>query len=335
MSTPITRHVLSLNLGHTDQPLGAFWEAFGKLVRSEWGRLGVRCHSPAILGYPGDRNWGEAWDDLQANAYVEAVLQPARELLAVLKRQPRGTCVDALVRLKVRRHFQACRAQADPVGTAVYRRVYAALRRMVNDGALAAHFLHEGRHLCKDTMLSFAPLPGATLTTATELAALLPTLPDWSRLRVLLACTRRTPPLPDRLRKFILALGQAGCRQLSGRCSRGNDAAGSPRDGPRLMRSRRVRPWPPTPMRSKYPRQTRTRVVAAARTNSRHAAAACAAGSSRPAGLTRTLTACACFRHVYPRSARVTGPVCGRLPSSSARRASRLAAAASESTCMP
>ncbi len=212
MPTAITRHVRSLTAFTTAEPFDPFWQAFGRLVRSEWRRVQVHHLPPAILGYPGYRSWRNAWDEIQTNAYLETVLQPAPELLAALQGQPPDTSLDALVRLNIRHHFQARRAQSDPIGASVYRRLCSVLSRMVNAGTLAASPLRNGRHLRRDTVLAFPSASATVLSSSAEVEALLPTLPDWPRLRVLLACTHRAPQLPARLTAFVAALGQAGCR---------------------------------------------------------------------------------------------------------------------------
>jgi hypothetical protein len=214
MPTSITRHVRSLTISTTTEAFEPFWQDFTRLVRSEWRRLRVRGQPPGILGYPGYRSWHDAWEEIQNAAYVEAVLQRAPELLAALQGQPPGTSLDALVRLNIRYHFQARRELSDPIGACVYRRVCSVLRRMVDAGALAAAPLRNGRHFRRDTILSSPGIQSVGLTSAAELKALLPTLPDWPRLRVLLACTRRIPRLPAHLTAFVGALGQAGCRRF-------------------------------------------------------------------------------------------------------------------------
>jgi hypothetical protein len=50
--------------------------------------------------------------------------------------------------------------------------------------------------------------------TPAALEALLPTLPDWGNVLVLLASTRRIPQLPDRLAALVRALAGAGCRRF-------------------------------------------------------------------------------------------------------------------------
>jgi len=213
MPTSITRHVRSLIASTTAESFDSFWKDFGRLVRSEWHRLQVRHMPPSILGYPGHGSWRDAWDELLANAYMEAILQPAPELLAALQGQPPGTSLDALVRLNVRHQFQARRAQSDPIGTAVYRRLCSVLRCMVNAGSLAAAPLRNGQHFRRDTILSFPGVPGAILAS-TDLDAMLPRLSDWIGLRILLACTRRSTRLPARLTAFVQALGQVGCQRF-------------------------------------------------------------------------------------------------------------------------
>jgi hypothetical protein len=214
MPTPITRHVRSLTTSTSAEPFQPFWNDFTRLVRSEWRRQQVGSLPPAILGYPGYRSWHDAWDELQNDCYLQAVLQPARDLLAALEGEPPGTSLDALVRLEIRHHLQERRDQNDPIGASVYRRVCSVLRRMVDTGPLVAAPLRNGRHFRRDTVLAFPGLPDAVLVPAVELGALMPTLPGWAGLRILLASTRRATALPARLAAFVLALGRGRCQRF-------------------------------------------------------------------------------------------------------------------------
>jgi len=206
MPTPITHHVHALTAGRDTPITEPFWGDFDSLLRAEWRRQKLRGQPPALLGYFRCATWRDAWDDLRTDCYLAAVLERACQL----RTYPAGTILDPMVRLNIRHYLDARRAGADPVGASVYRRLVGALQRLVKAGELAAQPLRAGQHFTRATMLTFPCQKGAAVSRD-QLDALLRALPSWSGLRVLLACTRRSPALPGRLAEGVRALGRAGC----------------------------------------------------------------------------------------------------------------------------
>jgi hypothetical protein len=186
-------------------PDEAFLADLGRALRRRLRKAELWDHSPALLGYPEFRTWGEAFADGPAVAaptidcFLEAVVRRYDALMDQLLTQDN---IDGLVFLNIDRFILARRRNHDPIGYSAFKNLEAALEEMAAADEVTAEQRTGGR-LRNATVIRWAA--AAALATRETLEAALAADPEWEQAlprmvkigrgaqRLLLSCLRHLP----------------------------------------------------------------------------------------------------------------------------------------------
>lgn len=133
MSTILTEHVR--HFGREALPSDAVLHELRRLLRRQMRRRGLLAGSPAFLGYPDVRRWGDegAFDDIVSDCYVEAL---ARRIVSLQNQLGHAESIDALIVHNINHFLAERQREHNPIGYAVFQNVRAAVRLAIEDGWL-------------------------------------------------------------------------------------------------------------------------------------------------------------------------------------------------------
>jgi hypothetical protein len=194
-----------------DRPLAGegfeeVWQALRRLLMAELKRRNLWTLSPACLGIYGSSGWSdEAIDELVADAFVFIFAERLRSLKAHLRFK---SDVEGMVLRSARNFLHEAQKRHDPVGFRVFTVLRAAVRAMVESGAL--HVAAGSPTVRRGTVLAFAAGDPPDAAGADRLAAVVHTWNEALLPDLITARGWEVRPLMARVEEHLLRLPLLG-----------------------------------------------------------------------------------------------------------------------------